>query len=1474
MPHINRIRVNNVKYNFGTQSYDDFMMKPFGKNTLYDLANGGGKSVLMLLMLQNVIPNCTLDEKQPIEKLFRTGDGSSTIHSLIEWKLDDSEDPGAYRYMTTGFCARKANAGVALEAKVEDTASIEYFNYCIFYREYNENDIRNLPLVKDKERITYTGLKKYLKDLERDNSLEVRIFERKGEYQNFISRYGLYESEWEIIRGINKTEGHVRTYFETNYKTTRKVVEDLLIEEIIQKSFALKTGHDETDEIMSKTLLDMKDRLLELSKQKEQLKSYDHQVELLENFSGRLEILKQAYEKRSVAMEGLNETYQSAKETIKEFEKDREEKESRKKGLNEELDTITKRVDAIRYAAERKKAEEAKKEADAFLKEINELSARRDELDQWLKLRESMNEFLEYEEVKKKKEEVAEAVFSVKNKNSSLIHEIQELVWILKGRYEKKREELEAKQKEERVSYESIKDAWEKKGERERFLEKETYVWESKLSSMSDSITGLEAKAAILKQDAGLFFLEDLNKASKENRLMIEQEEKVITEITMTKEEKKQALEEIKNQSAKAEAAVDTLQAKEAEENQFFTAYEKEKKKADRLKTVYGSADTKGLLKEIHARYRANLKAMDGLRTMHEEYEKQRENLNRGYFLPDESATIRLLSYLNERELARPITGIAYLKERAKEDAGELLLDYPFLPYSLIVSDEEYSQLKSDAALRDKEFFGVVPVIKESALIKKEELIKTSNMQLAAKDLGIYLDERKLKKELEKLADRMEKADGELKRLADLEQTYMEDEAFASAFLIKYEEAYPSMKDKRAKREKMLKQAVGELQNIKEQAAKLLEEIREKEETLKKAKERRNQRKKEREALIQLTTLSEELNDLYEEQKKGSKLKDTLLEELHTAKEERIKLSGQLEEKKGLLEQITKEVGRMNLSWEEKYAKYEMEGNYNESLLSTEELENKANGKILAFESENTGIEDKNHLIRSYADTMNRLLKSIRNKGISLALLQEIHERQESYQVEDEVLLEKRNEILQLEEVIARQKTLADMQMGQVNRMEGKLMQSLAAMKEKYVTISEEFLSESAGMEEASFIAMKGKKEEELRMCLKEIEAAEKEIRALEEIRKDIERMFKNSATLNQSAALNVVAERKMADELRKEQELFEKEYDRASAELKKKQDDFYKQKQKLLEALQEENAAGLAEEISISVRMPQDEEEAKELQRNLREVSDLLELEKGRIERGIADMANIKSNFENQCLQRCLNIRSELEQLAKLSKITLDGEQIPIIHLQIPYVKEELYKDRMAAYIDQIVAAVDDYEEGPDKLKFIRTSLSLKKLFSVIVTDMNQIRLSLYKRERMKENSRHLRYEEAVGSTGQSQGIYIQFLIAIINYISCLNSGKGENKGLRKVIFIDNPFGAAKDVYIWEPIFELLKTNQVQLIVPARGTTPAITGRFDVNYVLGQKLVDGKQQTVVVDYQSRVNVSDVEYVPLEFEQTSLNLFE
>ena len=212
----------------------------------------------------------------------------------------------------------------------------------------------------------------------------------------------------------------------------------------------------------------------------------------------------------------------------------------------------------------------------------------------------------------------------------------------------------------------------------------------------------------------------------------------------------------------------------------------------------------------------------------------------------------------------------------------------------------------------------------------------------------------------------------------------------------------------------------------------------------------------------------------------------------------------------------------------------------------------------------------------------------------------------------------------------------------------------------------------------------------------------------------------------------------------------------------------------------------------------------------------------------------------------------------------------ISMIGLSVPYVKEEFYKERMSAYINDTVAFCESFKTDEERITYIRGRLSWKKLFSVIVTDMNSIKLNLYKRERIKEQSRYLRYEEAVGSTGQSQGIYIQFLVAVINYISNINAAGKEVSSIGKVVFIDNPFGAAKDIYIWEPIFKLLKTNHVQLIVPARGATPAITGRFDVNYVLGQKMVNGRQQTVVVDYRSQVQNEDMEYTRLEYTQESL----
>ena len=83
---------------------------------------------------------------------------------------------------------------------------------------------------------------------------------------------------------------------------------------------------------------------------------------------------------------------------------------------------------------------------------------------------------------------------------------------------------------------------------------------------------------------------------------------------------------------------------------------------------------------------------------------------------------------------------------------------------------------------------------------------------------------------------------------------------------------------------------------------------------------------------------------------------------------------------------------------------------------------------------------------------------------------------------------------------------------------------------------------------------------------------------------------------------------------------------------------------------------------------------------------------------------------------------------------------RISIISLSIPYVKESAYKERMSKYIDETIEAAEGFNEQDGKFRYIRNRLTWKRLFSVIVTDMNSIRINLYKRERIKDQSRYLR--------------------------------------------------------------------------------------------------------------------------------------
>lgn len=1472
MPHINRIRVNNVKYNFGTQAYDDFIMKPFCHNTLYDLANGGGKSVLMLLMLQNVLPNCTLDEKQPVEKLFRTGDGSQTIHSLIEWRLDDEDIVNGYQYMTTGFCARKASQKDSEEEQRKESASIEYFNYCIFYREYNENDIINLPLVKDKERITYTGLKKYLKELERDNSLIVRVFDIKREYQAFISKYGLYESEWEIIRGINKTEGHVRTYFESNYKTTRKVVEDLLIEEIIQKSFQLKASVGE-EESMSKTLLDIREKLMELSKRKLELNNYDRQMELITSFSFRLEALLHIYEEMDQCGHDLKKVYALANQGAKNTQQLYEQRNTQIDELNASIAEYKKKLEQSKVYQNECKKNLVTKEIDELSEKLAQTLKEKEGLSHTLIEKECMNDYLEYLSEKQKRNEATEALRAIQNKNSDLTHEIACYVYYIKKYWDslslKLSAELEALSKV-RAKLESALKAGK---ERELVLEKELAVAHNLLEMTKHKNFELQKKISSKRCEAELLLLEEVPEAIQAVKNKITHLEKTLVLIEQKQKELFEKESAIIIGREKVKLSLSRLEEKQVSEQEFLSRFAKEKQKAETLLKAYGKTEYKELLEEIHTRLRKSIQQMATLRQDYSLVQEELARLSRGEYSLDDSLLVSAKNYLMSRYQVSVMTGIEYLNQEVIEKRSDLLNRISFLPYSLVIT-QGYEQCFEDLKLYGKEFDQVViPIINGCAIESNGVSLDKKSLLLVSKDQSLLYDEKRLEQEKAHLNKVIKELEQKIHRLEEQEATYSEDEAYIHIFTTtsfkEYQRVTLENQDTvqclmlEKEKERSLYQ---DLDAVNKELLALKDEMTENHKELILQKEREGILEELNELIKQAEVLTQE-EEIYEA--KALRTKEELSEcqiELTQEQEKLVQILQQEEGKK-------KRQQELEHLWENKYKLFYQEGSYTKPDLSMEEMIQRLNGYLQAMQSKYTDLEDKNRLINSYVQAMNRCLKSIENRGMSIASLERLKEedclketKEEEIKSLQKLLQEANEKYKEVERQLAERKAV-------YSRYEGMMEQALKAYEENFGAYVAESMKEgdlSTFVKEAEQrITGIQTKEKQMREGLGELLRTSDQFSS---IAKDVERLLRDSSIMQSDIdlALDQNIEPK---QLLINFEQLETQWYRNEKNKKAKLEEFVSNKQKMIQSLLALSAHGLAHEVEVSVRIPQDFDETRTLIQNLSQVNECLDLEKNRILSSIQDMQNIKDNFENQCLQRCIHIKTELERLPKLSCITLDHENIPMISLSIPYVKEEFLKEKMSAYIDEIVSGTDAFKDSQERLKYIRNALSLKKLFSVIVTDMNAIKLSLYKRERIKEQSRHLRYEEAVGSTGQSQGIYTQFLIAIITYISNINSHRMEDNGLRKVIFIDNPFGAAKDVYIWEPIFELLEQNKVQLIVPARGATPAITSRFDVNYILGQKLINNRQQTVVVDYHSTVKARETEFTPLRYEQTSFDLY-
>ncbi|MCR4715724.1 MAG: hypothetical protein K5656_00955 [Lachnospiraceae bacterium] len=1472
MPNINRIRVNNVKYNFGTQMYDDFVMRFHGSNTIYDLANGGGKSVLMLLMMQNVIPNCTLDEKQPIEKLFRTEGGSKTIHSLIEWNLDDSDIEEDYRYMLTGFCARKAKDSSDTETGGRDTASIEYFNYCIFYRAYNSNDIVNFPLDSNGERITYQGLKDYLKQIDKElPELKVYIFDRKGEYQQFISKYGIYESAWEIVRGINKTEGHVRTYFETNYKTTRKVVEDLLIEEIIEKSFRDKTEGDDVNDTMAKTLLEIRDKLMELSEKKSEISRFDRQKEVLGVLIGRVNSLTDLYKQKDELTTELLSAYRSIESQIDEMEKELKSKKKEVEDVDHECAVMDRNISCMKVQLEEYSLVKASKEEEQAASVLENAKKELEQAQAKLETSENNNDYSEYAKIKKRLDEEVAIISKGKGGAGDTVERLYDYASVKKKFLDERlagtRAKAEEAAKEEHTLKVSLKSLMNKK----RDLECDNAVAESDETRLKKQLDRLDKQLSLERKKTSLLLLEDAAKLLREQERKQYQAEKQYRKTETDINKIHETRDELRFKKAECELMLEHIASEGKDVKLLESMIETDKARLDALLATYNSDLNEGtineLLKHLQKRMRRATKEKNAVKEQIASYEHRIELANEGRMIADTELIDEVCDYILERHDMTAISGQDYLLSKSEEERKDLLTNWHFLANAIVIENgdkDSLTELSDDRILRQMLSERMIPAFAESTLTEASYKNIDGVVFLHGREEGFYTEEG-FSGDISELNNKLERANLNLTQHEDMVKMYEDD----VRFVMKQQALFEIMDRCNLNSDSSERP---DYKAILEEIASDEQELDAKEIELKEALEAINA---EGAAIVKEVEILENIDKLYEDYQKAAESHQEAADKLAKVKAELESVSKAIDDDNSALKEVRERKKNYDAlifegekQWNESYAEYYqgrpiLDLGYNEEQLDVEFMSMKA-----IVEKKLLNLEDKKALVDTLSDNSTKLLNSLKRRGADLEALAK------SYAAGDIVMVSSK-ELDKLSENVKRyRKHLSDVQEEvskaslKKSKLEGAIEHGKKGLLEQGITY------QRVDVEEGELARILEEQNKALHRLVKQkAEMTEDFIKGQKMLSKRQD-FYKDVRRLKDLYHLEMVDDDKLRDmsdytmeQLKHCQEAFEqsmRKEQRARLDL----EDY---KVKAGDTLNGLGAYELADVIKRDVILPDTISELEDLTISLNDMIGFIALEQERIEQGISDMELIKSNFESQCLLRCQDVKTELSRLPKLSGISLDGEPIQMISLNIPYLSDEEQRESMSSYIDEIVQGVDRYENADDRLRFIRTQLSLKRLFSAVVTDMNAIKLLLYKRERIREQSRYLKYEEAVGSTGQSQGIYIQFLIAIINYIANLHSVNSDNNGLKKVIFIDNPFGAAKDIYIWEPIFEMLKLNNVQLVVPARGATPAITGRFDVNYILGQKLVSGKQQTVVVDYRSQVDKTEVEYKKVDFSQGSFN---
>ncbi len=364
MPKISKARIVNFNYNDGNRLIADELFDFSNEkdddalNVLINLANGGGKSVLVQLMMQPIIPKAKVAGRK-IESFFAKL--SDHCFVVLEWLKDDSKEK-----LLTGI----AMAAREISSTEDETSGGMAVKYYTFYANYasdaSEYSLVNLPLSRNENGRFLPAEYESIKKLSRKNRSQLTYYssDDNPQWQRKLEEYGLFQDEWRMMEKLNSEEGGLGKFF-GDFKTSDQLIDRLLIPTIEGK---LKIAHSKEDSSLATMLISYAKQYAGQKnkvREKQEYESFLRALEVLKPLAENLGNQFYSHEESSKMLFGLSTALKKEGLSLQE----------KRNGIEENLSRLEEQITRIRWeekSEEYYRCQEAFQEAERIWKSLKE----------------------------------------------------------------------------------------------------------------------------------------------------------------------------------------------------------------------------------------------------------------------------------------------------------------------------------------------------------------------------------------------------------------------------------------------------------------------------------------------------------------------------------------------------------------------------------------------------------------------------------------------------------------------------------------------------------------------------------------------------------------------------------------------------------------------------------------------------------------------------------------------------------------------------------------------------------------------------------------------------------------------------------------------------------------------------------------------------------------------------------------------